>query len=1732
MNGQTDIDHSTLRWVKRELDETLHDAAEALGRFAEEPEDRTQLQFCVTHLHQVHGILQMLELGGAAMLTEEMEELGRALIDEKTSGGRDMAAEVLMRAILRLRDYLERVEAGQRDAAILILPLVNELRAARGQPLVTQSTLFGPDLQVELPARLEREADSLKEAARAARTKYQRGLLAFLRGRQAQRGIELMVAAVESLDAAAEDETAALPWWLAGGLLDALATGDLEEHTAAVRSLLGALERRMTALANDREVPPADDLLRGLLYYIGLAGRGTERLETISELFDLDRLLGEQQALEQAREGVFGPGASALRGVADLLREDLEGVKDTLDLMVRGSVQGPDQLSDAAAALQRVADTLGMLGQSGPRRVVQEQQQLLEQTSGQESPDEARLLRAAEALLYVEATLDGLVDAAGNDEQEGEEVDPEARLFESEYRGVYATVIDEAIAEVGHVKEGINRFLESHDPENLNGLAERFETIRGALDVMELGRASELVNAAQRYLGEGLRASGEVPDADVLDDLADTITGIEYYLEAVRDGRGPGEQALDVAENSLRRLGFAPPEASTASEATAELDNEGAEQQAEETAPAENPPVPESTSPEPGIDFSKKRGRVDLDVAVRSAEVDPDILEVFVEEADEVVETLREVFPRWRSNPEDHDALLTTRRMFHTLKGSGRLAGALLLGELAWSVENLLNRVLDRSLQPGESIYEIVDETIQQAPALVRELEGGPAPDSDVRGLMRRAAMLADPTWDEEDGAAGETPTATAPAEAETPSGNVQSDTESVDAAGEPETGAGAAGLQADEDLELPDTLEGTNGPDELAPDEGASEIELRGEDPAALDSDAEEWLTVDLGGEGDAGVDNDGGFDTAGEWPEIAEDFEEIEVSAPEEPSDADVGDGEETGQEPGPAMDPALYEIFSKETADHLANIREFLEGCRESYSGRCRVDERLIRSLHTLSGSARMAEVDPVARLGRKLEEFARSRYAEERLLDEEDRSLLERAAERTEEILEALGRSGAAVPGVDDLIDEVEARRGRDTAPSLEARAFSEPEPAADDTDGPAPRFAESDAEPETVSEHEPIDAIAEPLPEAAPSPEPEQGPEKAEGTTEPAAAEEMDPELAAIFLEEAEDILGFLDTTIQRWEDSPEAEGHTAELHRSLHTLKGGARLAGFNGIGHLCHALESLAADVAENRVPADDRFFELLHECLDRVGDMVAAASRGESVAAPEALIARVEELRGGRQAAPAEEEAAPDHELVDVFLEEATEILGGAESMVHDWRQVPDDDQFVTELQRSLHTLKGGARMAGFRPIADLSHALETLLREVDAGNVPVSHDLFDLMEQVNDRLIAMRDSAEEEQPLAAADDLFAKMEALREGGDAHPDSATADPAATPAAEPAAAEAEASERGAMPARPEPAETGPKPDTTPEPPEARRQGDVVRVRSDLLDNMVNYAGEVSIYRSRLEQQSGAVGFNLSELDQTVSRLREQLRTLEIETEAQILYRFERENDRPDRYDEDFDPLEMDRFSRIQELSRALSESVNDLMSIQGTLTNLNRENETLLLQQSRVNTDLQDGLMRTRMVPFANLVPRMRRIVRQASQELGKNAQLKVLGAEGEMDRTVLERVIPPLEHMLRNAVAHGIESPAERQAAGKPQSGTISVSLDREGADVVIRVSDDGSGMNLEAIRRKAVAQGLMAETAPLTDKEIMQFVLESGFSTAEKVTQIAGRGVGMDVVNAEIKQLGGNL
>ncbi len=465
--------------------------------------------------------------------------------------------------------------------------------------------------------------------------------------------------------------------------------------------------------------------------------------------------------------------------------------------------------------------------------------------------------------------------------------------------------------------------------------------------------------------------------------------------------------------------------------------------------------------------------------------------------------------------------------------------------------------------------------------------------------------------------------------------------------------------------------------------------------------------------------------------------------------------------------------------------------------------------------------------------------------------------------------------------------------------------------------------------------------------------------------------------------------------------------------------------------------------------------------------------------------------------------EEPEFDADIAAIFSEEASELLEQADASLLNWTRDRADRAQVTELKRLLHTLKGGARMAGIRAMGDLSHEMESFLAALESGTVASDQDAIGVLQASLDELHRMRDTVNAGQRIAPALGLIERVHAVAAASSRAPvpmeapvppegaevveavEAAAPEAAPAPIEEPAGAEGErpgievapveeAAWVAAAPVAPEqaweevaaaapevpfveqpaveafvaapaeaaapvaPVEMPMLPGREPSAPAERHE--LARVDADLLDELLNNAGEVSIFRARVEQQMSSIDFNLAELDRTVTRLREQLRKLELETEAQILFKHQGEAEGR----ADFDPLELDRYSTIQQLSRALAESVSDVASIEGLLENLNREAQNLLQQQGRVVTDLQNGLMRTRMVPFQRHVQRLSRLVRQVAQETGKQVELVVEGASGELDRQVLERMLPPFEHMLRNAVVHGIESPEERRARGKPESGT----------------------------------------------------------------------------------------
>jgi chemosensory pili system protein ChpA (sensor histidine kinase/response regulator) len=434
-------------------------------------------------------------------------------------------------------------------------------------------------------------------------------------------------------------------------------------------------------------------------------------------------------------------------------------------------------------------------------------------------------------------------------------------------------------------------------------------------------------------------------------------------------------------------------------------------------------------------------------------------------------------------------------------------------------------------------------------------------------------------------------------------------------------------------------------------------------------------------------------------------------------------------------------------------------------------------------------------------------------------------------------------------------------------------------------------------------------------------------------------------------------------------------------------------------------------------------------------------------------------------------------DADLMPVFLEEATDLLPEIGNNLRQWQANPADTTPAQRLLRTLHTVKGSARMAGAMRLGQHTHELETQIENmVHAGTTAAA--AFDEL-------------------LASYDQALLMFEQLQNPASATPEAAQADA-------PVSLAAVVDDNAA--------------------PTARTA--LVRVRADILDRLVNQAGEVSITRSKLENQVGGLKSSLGDFAENLARLRRQLREVEIQAETQMASRMSIAGER------EFDPLEFDRFTRLQELTRMMAESVNDVASFHDTLARSVDGATEDLAAQSRLTRDLQRDLMRVRMVPFSSLSERLFRVARQTAKEIDKRVNLDIRGGSVEIDRSVLEQMAAPFEHLLRNAIVHGVETRVNRGMSGKSETGELLVQASQQGNEVVIEFSDDGAGLDLDRIRAKALDKGLIPPGLELGDAEAADLIFTPGFSTADALTELAGRGVGMDVVRTQAQSLGGRV
>jgi len=612
-----------------------------------------------------------------------------------------------------------------------------------------------------------------------------------------------------------------------------------------------------------------------------------------------------------------------------------------------------------------------------------------------------------------------------------------------------------------------------------------------------------------------------------------------------------------------------------------------------------------------------------------------------------------------------------------------------------------------------------------------------------------------------------------------------------------------------------------------------------------------------------------------------------------------------------------------------------------------------------------------------------------------------------------------------------------------------------------------------------------------------------------------------PTLYDIFREEARGHLQTLLDSYTQLEATPGAPT-TFEMTRAAHTLGGIAATVGLMPLHHLSSALEHALLRRDGSAQPDSIGGLETVRQTIITLEEMfVALADQVPPVEQPQ-LIAALDDiflpapvLETVAEAAPPSAEIIPlhaqapvveavpeapprelpqltdelDEQLLPIFLEEAADQLRDLTAQLRAWRADPASEAAPQAIARLLHTFKGNARMAGAMNLGELTHLLETRFQDLLRSGQPSS---------------AFIDEVE-----SGCDTLEQSVEVLRAGP----------PEETPATDVSTATPDV-------AAPAPAAAAPAADGEAEHEPGQRA--TLRVRADLIDRLVNEAGELSIARARIEGEMRSLKGSLLELTENVIRLRRQLREIEIQAEGQIQARVASTPEG----EAQFDPLELDRFTRFQELTRFMAESVNDVATVQQNLLKNLDDANAAILAQSRLNRSLQQDLMGVRMIPFASQAERLYRIVRQTAKDVGKRANLDIVGGQVEMDRSVLDKMLAPLEHMLRNAVTHGIEPQVARQAAGKSDVGEITVSLAQEGNEIILTMADDGKGLDADRIRARGEALGLLQPGQTVDDATLYDLIFQPGFSTAEELTQLSGRGVGMDVVKTEVAELGGRI
>ena len=1184
------------------------------------------------------------------------------------------------------------------------------------------------------------------------------------------------------------------------------------------------------------------------------------------------------------------------------------------------------------------------------------------------------------------------------------------------------------------------------------------------------------------------------------------------------------------AQDALAELA-ALPEVSTEAEAA---------QGTEDTAPtvaleAAVTAIAESGGPAatPAPEISAETQRL---LATDANRLDAELLEIFLIEATEVLDTVLLNRAQLAENPGDREALRSARRQFHTIKGSGRMVGLNELGELAYDVEQIQNRLLEEDRDVTPAMLELLDVAEADFRKWVGALHDTGDVYADPRALFAAIARVAAELPSEfevesaaapEPGAAGAVAVAEAAAVAPLP----EEDVETIEF--EPAPEFPTADVEAAEPVALQ-----TSMPSERVMDDASIEplpIEASIDQPA-VDLPAIEPVPVEAAFEwqpepeatADAQAADAPARDLADKpfAEELAADEEVFAtasapqsvafVDAANEEAEADSGVIEfapvgemlaaANAGEAVPvtadvvivgdvAIPAELYAVLVDEAQVHLAALSHELSLLQ--MDPRHSPSEEMVRASHTLCGIHRAGGFPLVALTAGSLEQCLV-------------------ALQRVSMPLptEALPALADAIRGIGEFMRRVKERRGFNATDAAIAAEIQQELDAVRQMVGPPPSASDDEARgeaPQTV--HADV-AAAAPASEVEPEVESES---QAEAETQPAVESEPAVETELV-VESERGVEGEPEPAIAAVEElatseaviAPQAAAEAAEVPSAVEPEHDEVEepAATETAAATLAQSQEQPAAEDVVAQAPAEPAPLAKLAEPREPAHEAPVSIAPARPAA-----IAAEPPRREIPQDPLADVRDDVDTQVLPIFLEEAAELYPQAGEQLRAWRRAPNDDARARQLRRTLHTFKGSSRMAGAMRLGELVHLMESRL-DVDAAPVQGSTDLFEALDGDLDRIAVVLDAlregktnvpvswATDKDEVTAAGDMRAPVQeapAVSAG-----DKAVIVPLPTPEHAPARGSAEAAD----------VEGG-----------ARA---MLRVRADIIDRLVNEAGEVAIARARIESELRALKANLLELTGSVVRLRAQTREIEIQAESQIQSRLSQVGEGQ----EGFDPLEFDRYTRFQELARSLGEGVNDVSTVQQSLLKNLDVAEAALSAQGRLARDVQQQLFSIRTVPFGSLSERLYRILRVTARDLGKRANLEIRGAQTELDRAVLEKLVGPLEHLLRNALDHGIEPRAQRIKAGKSETGEITLTVRQVANEIAIELADDGAGLNLEGVRAKAVAQGRIAADAHPSEAQLIECIFHPGFSTASKVTQVSGRGIGMDVVRSEIMTLGGRV